>query len=99
MASGMGQQRAQVQAPASKLAAADGVLASQPMNTSPCSGLSSPISVSSHPVPQSGSGSTGNDEVLGAKTSGVSATPAPKLDSPKILSVAAAPMMPSGMSL
>nr|AEP60134.1 JAZ3 [Vitis rupestris] len=97
MASRMGQPRAQVQTPASKLAAGDGVLANQPMNISPCSGLSSPISVSSHPVAQSGSGSTSTEEVLAAKTTGVSATPVTKLDSPKILSVAATPMMPSAV--
>ncbi|XP_010653106.2 protein TIFY 6B isoform X2 [Vitis vinifera] len=97
MASRMGQPRAQVQTPASKLAAGDGVLANQPMNISPCSGLSSPISVSSHPVAQSGSGSTSTEEVLAAKTTGVSATPVTKLDSPKMLSVAATPMMPSAV--
>lgn len=85
MASRMGQPRAQVQTPASKLAAGDGVLANQPMNISPCSGLSSPISVSSHPVAQSGSGSTSTEEVLAAKTTGISATPVTKLDSPKML--------------
>lgn len=99
MASSMGQQRAQVPVAASKLAAGDGILANQPMNTSPCSGLSSPMSVSSHPVAQSGSRSTSADEVLAAKTTGVTSAPVSKVDSPKIHSVASTPMMPSGTSL
>lgn len=49
-ASGLGRWKAQVQAPASKLSAYDGVPVNQSTNTSPYGGLSSPISVSSHPI-------------------------------------------------
>uniref|UniRef100_A0A5B7A904 Protein TIFY n=1 Tax=Davidia involucrata TaxID=16924 RepID=A0A5B7A904_DAVIN len=100
-ASNTAQPRAQVQTPTSKLAAGDGVFANQPMNTPPCSGLSSPMSVSSHPVGQSGSGSTNNDEVMAVKTTGVSTTPVSKVDPPKIVTslgpVSATTMIPSAV--
>ncbi|KAA8529021.1 hypothetical protein F0562_033491 [Nyssa sinensis] len=84
-ASNTTQPRAQVQTPNSKLAAGDGVFANQPMNTPPCSGLSSPMYVSSHPVGHSGSGSISNDEVIAAKTTGVLTAPVSKVDPPKIV--------------
>ncbi|XP_027920940.1 protein TIFY 6B-like isoform X2 [Vigna unguiculata] len=70
----------------SKLAAAgDGVAATQPANTPPGSGISSPISVSSHSGAQSGSGSTSTDEFLAAKTTGVPITPVSIVEPPKIV--------------
>lgn len=95
--------KAQVQAPSSKLAAGDGVPVNQPINTQPCSGLSSPLSVSSHTGAQSGSGSTSNDELMAAKTSGgVPSTPVSKVEPQKIAnvvgSVAVNSIFPSGKS-
>ena len=88
IASNAAHPKAQVQAPSSKLAAADGVTVNQPINTHPCSGLSSPLSVSSHTGAQSGSGSTGNDESMAAKTAGAPTTPVSKavpLQMPKMV--------------
>lgn len=69
-------QKAQAQAPSSKLAATEGIIVSQPINTQhPGSGLSSPISVSSHPKNNSGSGSNNTEEIVVAKTTGVSISP------------------------
>lgn len=65
MASIMGQPTAQVQALASNLIASDDALANQPMNMSPCSGPSSPVSVSAPFVAQSGSVYTSTEEVFG----------------------------------
>ncbi|XP_023911682.2 protein TIFY 6B isoform X4 [Quercus suber] len=88
IASNAAHPKAQVQAPSSKLAAADGVTVNQSINTHPCSGLSSPLSVSSHTGAQSGSGSTGNDESMAAKTTGAPTTPVSKavpLQMPKMV--------------
>nr|XP_023911681.1 protein TIFY 6B-like isoform X3 [Quercus suber]POF11275.1 protein tify 6b [Quercus suber] len=88
IASNAAHPKAQVQAPSSKLAAADGVTVNQSINTHPCSGLSSPLSVSSHTGAQSGSGSTGNDESMAAKTTGAPTTPISKavpLQMPKMV--------------
>ena len=79
-----------VQVPISKLGAGAGVPVSQPANTSPGSGLSSPLSVSSHTGIQSGSGSTSTD-----KTTGVPTTPVCNVEPPKIVS--ATTMLTSGM--
>ncbi|KAJ1437889.1 Tify domain [Sesbania bispinosa] len=79
---------AKAQAPGSKLVAVDGVSVSQPANTPPCSGLSSPLSVSSHTGAQSGSGSTSTDEFLAAKTTGVPTTPVSNVEPPKIVNAA-----------
>ncbi|XP_024030701.1 protein TIFY 6B [Morus notabilis] len=91
--------KAQVLAPSSKLGAADGVPVNQPMNTSN-SPLSSPLSVSSHTSPQSGSGSTCTDELMAAKTTGIPTTVS-KMEPPKIMnavgSVPATAMMPSAV--
>ncbi|XP_062171387.1 protein TIFY 6B-like isoform X2 [Alnus glutinosa] len=93
--------KAQVQAPNSKLATGDGVPVNQPINTQPCSGLSSPLSVSSHTGAQSGSGSTSNDELMAAKTSGVPSTPVSKVEPQKIANVVGSvpvnPIFPSAV--
>ncbi|KAF5450346.1 hypothetical protein F2P56_030707 [Juglans regia] len=91
--------KAQVQAPTSKLAAGD-VPVNQPINTQPCSGLSSPISVSSHTGAQSGSGSTSNDELMAAKANGVPNNVGkvePQNISNVVGSVAVTPMFPSAV--
>ncbi|XP_047158054.1 protein TIFY 6B-like isoform X4 [Vigna umbellata] len=77
-----------VHVPVSKMAAGDSVPATQPANTPPGSGLSSPISVSSHTGTQSGSGSTSTDEFLAAKTTGVPTTLVSNVDPPKVVSAA-----------
>ncbi|KAG2701510.1 hypothetical protein I3760_06G048600 [Carya illinoinensis] len=92
--------KAQVQAPSSKLAVGDGVPLNQPINAQPCSGLSSPLSVSSHTGAQSLSGSTSNDELMTAKTTGVSTTPVSKAEPQKanvVGSVTVTPMFPSAV--
>lgn len=103
IASNTSHPKAQVPAPSSKLAAVDGVPVNQPINTQPCSSLSSPISVSSHSGAQSGSGSTSNDELMAAKTTGVPTTPVSKVEPQKIANavgpVAVNPIFPSGESL
>ncbi|KAL7260274.1 hypothetical protein ACSBR1_006028 [Camellia fascicularis] len=97
-ASNKAQPRAQVQVPTSKQTGGDGVLGNQPTNnTPPNSGLSSPISVSSHPVGQSGNGLTANGEMMAAKPNGVSTTPLSKIDPPKIGPLAANTMVPSAI--
>ncbi|MCF8706253.1 protein TIFY [Corynebacterium sp. MC-25] len=101
IASNTSHPKAQVQAPSSKLAAGDGIPVNQPINTQPCSSLSSPISVSSHSGAQSGSGSTSNDELMAAKTTGVPTTPVSKVEPQKIAnavgSVAVNPIFPSAV--
>jgi len=101
IASNVAQSRAQVQPPISKLAAADAFLRNHPVNAPPGSGLSSPMSVSSHPVGQSCSGSTSNNEVMTAKVTGVTTTPENKVEPPKIVTsggpVAATTMLPSAV--
>nr|ACU18724.1 unknown [Glycine max] len=72
-----------VQAPYLKLAVGDGVPVSQPIP--PCSGLSSPSSVSSHTGSPSGSGSSSNDEFLAAKTSGGTTSSVNKVETPKVV--------------
>ncbi|RDY04259.1 Protein TIFY 6B, partial [Mucuna pruriens] len=78
-----------VQVPVSKLAGGDGVLVSQPAITPPGSGLSSPISVSSHTGAQSGSGSTSTDEFLAAKTTGVPTTAVSNVEPPNAVNATA----------
>ncbi|CAL5354794.1 unnamed protein product [Camellia sinensis] len=97
-ASNMAQPGAQVQVPASKQAGGDGVLVNQPTNTTLSSALSSPISVSSHPIGHSGSGPTTNDEVMAVKPTGGLSIPINKADPPKIVtSLAATTMIPSAV--
>ncbi|XP_028767137.1 protein TIFY 6B [Neltuma alba] len=84
-----------VQAPNSKLTSDEGVPVSQPLNALPCPGLSSPLSVSSHTGAQSRSGSTSTDELLAAKTTGVTTTPVSKAEPPKKVNATA--MLPSAV--
>ncbi|KAJ1418406.1 Tify domain [Sesbania bispinosa] len=84
-----------VQAPSSNLAAGDGVPVSQPINIPSCSGLPSPLSVSSHTGAQSGSGSSSNDEFLASKTSGGPTTSVSKVETPKVVN--ATTMFPSAV--
>ncbi|KAI4357582.1 hypothetical protein L6164_001521 [Bauhinia variegata] len=84
-----------VQVPCPKLGSGDGVPVNQPINTPPCSGLASPLSVSSHTGAQSGSGSTSTEEFLAAKTTGVPSTLVSKSDPPKVVN--ASTMLPSAV--
>ncbi|PSR84865.1 Protein TIFY 6B like isoform 2 [Actinidia chinensis var. chinensis] len=101
-ATNTGQPRAQVQVPPSKQAGGDCPLVNKPNNPPLCSGLSSPMSVSSHPVGQSGAGCS-NEELAVRPMSGVSGTPVSKFDSPKIVTslgpVAATTMISSAVPL
>ncbi|XP_057420074.1 protein TIFY 6B-like isoform X2 [Lotus japonicus] len=81
-----------VQAPSSKLAGGD---VCPPANTPPCSGLSSPLSVSSPTGAHSGSGSTSTDEFLAAKTTGVPTAPVSIVEPRK--AVTAATMLTSAV--
>ncbi|XP_044478284.1 protein TIFY 6B-like isoform X3 [Mangifera indica] len=94
------QPKVQVQAPSIKPAAVDAVIVNQTINTSPGSGLSSPLSVSSHSGAQSGSGSNNTGEPVATKTTGVATTPICKLELPNMVnaagSVASTSVMPSG---
>lgn len=54
-----------------------------PINAQQCSAISSPMSVSSHPVGQPNGGPTNKDE--GAKTVGGSVTPVSKVDTPRVI--------------
>ncbi|NP_001305504.1 protein TIFY 6B-like [Solanum tuberosum] len=79
------QPRFQLQASASKPAAADGVCVNQTPNMLPASGLSSPMSVSSHPIGQSDGSSGNKDDMKMSKTANSSVTPLVKLDTSKIV--------------
>nr|XP_027097043.1 protein TIFY 6B-like isoform X3 [Coffea arabica] len=68
----MAQTRLPVQPPASKFASGDAAFVNQTIHPQSSSALSSPISVSSHPVGQSGVGSSNNDELKVSKTAGMS---------------------------
>ncbi|KAK2635416.1 hypothetical protein Ddye_030208 [Dipteronia dyeriana] len=96
------QTKVQVQAPSSKPAAVNSVTVNQPVNAPPCTGLPSPISISSHTGTHSGSGSTSTEEMMVVKTTGVIATPVCKLEPSKTVnavgSVAATSMIPAGPS-
>lgn len=89
-----------VQAPSSMTTAVNGVTKNQPISAPPCSGLPSPMSVSSHTGAQSGSGSTSTEEI---KTTGVATTAVCKLEPPKTAnamgSVATTSTIPDGMIL
>ncbi|MED6204450.1 hypothetical protein PIB30_009463 [Stylosanthes scabra] len=78
-----------VQVPGSKLGAGDSVPVSQPANTPPCSGVPSPLSVSSHTGAHSGSGSTSTDEFLTAKSTGIPTASVSKVEPPKVVSATA----------
>ncbi|KAL5827897.1 hypothetical protein ACOSQ3_019748 [Xanthoceras sorbifolium] len=96
------QPKVQVQAPSLKPGAVGGVMVNQPVNAPPCTGLPSPISVSSHTGAQSGSGSTSTEEVMVVKTSGIATTPVWKPEPPKTVnavgSVATTSTMQAGPS-
>ncbi|KVI05428.1 protein TIFY 6B-like isoform X1 [Cynara cardunculus var. scolymus] len=77
------QPRVQAQAPIPRTPAGDAVYVSEPINMQPCSALSSPMSVSSHPVGQSTAVPTNKDEA--AKTVGGSVTPISKVDTPRVI--------------
>ncbi|XP_022882050.1 protein TIFY 6B-like isoform X5 [Olea europaea var. sylvestris] len=62
VSSNMAQPRLSVDTLTSKVAAADGALVNQSMNVTRCSVLSSPVSVSSHPIDQSRSTPASNNE-------------------------------------
>ncbi|KAI3816598.1 hypothetical protein L1987_16301 [Smallanthus sonchifolius] len=72
------QPRVQAQVPISRTPVGDVVYVAQPINAQPCSAISSPMSVSSHPV-----GLTKKDE--GAKTVKGSVGPASKVDTPRVI--------------
>lgn len=88
----------EVQGPSSKLASDDdGVPMSPPVNIPLFSAISSPVSVSSHTGPQSGSGSVCSDEFLIAKTSRgpTPTTSASKVETPKVVNTTT--MFPSAI--
>ncbi|KAK9091486.1 hypothetical protein Sjap_024663 [Stephania japonica] len=62
--------RAPAPGPTPKQVAGDGIHGNPSHSTSPCSGLSSPISVTSHATSQSANGSSGTDEVILARSIG-----------------------------
>lgn len=74
------QPRQPVQAPILNSMADDVFYVKQPVSTLPCSGLSSPLSVSSHPVVHKVEGSAKNEE--SAKNNGGSITPVNKVEAP-----------------
>ncbi|WRX14723.1 Tify domain - like 2 [Theobroma cacao] len=99
VASSVAHPKVQVQTPISKPVQVDSVPANQLINTQLSSGLSSPLSVSSHNGAQSRSGSTTTDEVMACKSTGTPTTAISKMEPPKMVntmgSVAATSMMPS----
>ncbi|XP_021997335.1 protein TIFY 6B isoform X2 [Helianthus annuus] len=72
------QPRVQAAVPIPRTPVGDVVYMAQPINAQPCSALSSPMSVSSHPV-----GPTNKDE--GAKTVKGSVGPSSKVDTPRVI--------------
>ncbi|KAJ8770252.1 hypothetical protein K2173_012694 [Erythroxylum novogranatense] len=68
------QPKVEVQAPILNQTAAGVNPVNQPISTPPCSHFSSPLSVSSHSVAQSVSGSTSTEEIIATKSTGVSNT-------------------------
>ncbi|XP_059278609.1 protein TIFY 6B-like isoform X1 [Lycium ferocissimum] len=73
------QPRFQLQASAPKPAAADGACVNQAPNMLPASGLSSPMSVSSHPIGQSDGSSGNKDDMKISKTANTS------VETPKVV--------------
>ncbi|XWS22868.1 hypothetical protein CRYUN_Cryun29cG0073000 [Craigia yunnanensis] len=99
MASNVAHPKVQVQKPISKPVQVDSVPPNQLINTQLSSGISIPLSVSSHTGAQSRSGSTSTDELMVCKTTGSPTTPINKVEPPKLVntmgSVAATGRMPS----
>ncbi|KAF9587038.1 hypothetical protein IFM89_039724 [Coptis chinensis] len=93
-------QRTQVQASIARPVGGDGCRGNQSLPASPCSGLSSPMSVTSHINNQSQSGSTGNDELMTVKPMGTLAAPVSQPEPSKTatsLGSSAATMMPAAV--
>ncbi|XVE74661.1 hypothetical protein DITRI_Ditri12bG0035000 [Diplodiscus trichospermus] len=99
MASNVVHPKVQVQTPTSKPFQVDSVPANHLTNKQLNSGISSPLSVSSHNGALSRSGSTSTNELMVCKTTGAPTTPISKVEPPKLVntigSVSAAGMMPS----
>ncbi|KAL6001450.1 hypothetical protein ACLOJK_007188 [Asimina triloba] len=95
---------AHVASAAPKQIACEGVYLNQSHSNPPCSGLSSPISVTSHPSTHSGTGSSSNEDLLGTKIVGglgAAASPASQPEPPNIVnalgSAATATMVPTAV--
>ncbi|KAL1556541.1 protein TIFY 7-like isoform X2 [Salvia divinorum] len=94
----MTQSKLHMQAPASKVPAVDQPLVNQSMNTPPCSGLPSPMSVSSHPIDHCGIPGTNNDDIKVSKTAGMSPALANNTEPSRVMSsVAASAIMSSAV--
>lgn len=94
----MTQSKVHMQAPASKVPAADQPLANQSMNTPPSSGLPSPMSVSSHPIDQSSVPGTNNNDIKLSKIAGMSTALVNNTEPPRVMSsVAASALMSSAV--
>ena len=97
----MAQTRLPVQPPASKFASGDAAFVNQTIHPQSSSALSSPISVSSHPVGQSGVGSSNNDELKVSKTAGMSTNLVNKVEPLNMVAslgpVTSTTMIPSGI--
>lgn len=95
------QPRFQLQASALKPAAADGACVNQTPNMLPASGLSSPMSVSSHPIGQSDGTSRNKDDMKICTTANISMAPLGTLETPKIVTslgpVGASTIMPAAV--
>lgn len=97
-ASKMAQPRAQAQVPISiQAGGGDGVLVNQRTNTPTGSGLSSAVSVSSHPVGQCGNGTTNNHELMGVKPTGASNSQIIKASPQKVVA-SLGPLAPTTMA-
>lgn len=98
IASKMAQPRAQAQVPISiQAGGGDGVLVNQRTNTPTGSGLSSAVSVSSHPVGQCGNGTTNNHELMGVKPNGASNSQIIKANPQKVVT-SLGPLAPTTMA-
>ncbi|PIN13493.1 hypothetical protein CDL12_13878 [Handroanthus impetiginosus] len=101
ISSNVAQPKHHMQAPASKLPAADHAFVKKSMNMSPCSGLPSPMSVTSHPIDQSCGPAANNDDIKVSKTAGMPTTLANKVEPPRVMSpigsVAASAMISSAV--
>ncbi|XP_077241101.1 protein TIFY 6B-like isoform X2 [Tasmannia lanceolata] len=88
--------KSQMQASAPKPSMGDAVHGNQSHVTSPCSGLSSSISVTSHTGAQSGTGSSNTDDLMALKSNGA---PSSQVETPKavtaISSATTAALMPA----
>lgn len=96
VSSNMPQPKPQVQEPLLKTNQGDSLPASQLTNMSLSSGLSSPLSASSHTGTQSRSGSNSTEELVAAKTTGIATTPISPADPPKtVKAMGSVNMIPS----